>query len=146
MTSEYHMIEKFDGENWHIWKLKIKFILVGKGLWKIVSRRMLKPFGLGVTPEDVEKWDDINERAFSYLCLHMKDLQLLNVSKAESSSEAWQSLETLYKHKNAVDLLFLLQQIFTIKMSKGNSIAAHINEVRKLAKQLPSIGEKLSDF
>ena len=49
------MIEKFDGENWHIWKLKIKFMLVEKGLWKIVTGRVLKPFGPGITPKDVEK-------------------------------------------------------------------------------------------
>ena len=140
------MIEKFDGENWHIWKLKIKFILIDKGLWKIVSGRVQKPFGPGVTPEDVEKWEDLDERALSCICLHMKDSQLLNVSKAESSAEAWESLETLYEHKNAASLLFLLQQFFTIKMSEGDSIAAHINKVRELAEQLASIGEKVSDL
>ena len=82
------MIEKFDGENWHIWKLKIKFMLVDEGLSKIVFGRVLKPFGHGVTPEDVEKWDDLDERALSCICLHMKDSQLFNVSKAESSAEA----------------------------------------------------------
>ena len=99
MTTEYDMIEKFNGENQHIWKLKIKFILVEKGLWKIVSRRVLKPFGLGVTPEDVEKWEDLDERALSSICLHMKDSQLFNVSKAESFAETWQSLDTVRAQK-----------------------------------------------
>lgn len=110
------MIEKFDGENWHIWKLKIKFILIDKGLWKIVSGRLQKPSGSGVTPEEIERWEDLDERALSCICLHMKDSQLLNVSKAQSSAEAWESLETLYEHKNAASLLFLLRQFFTIKM------------------------------
>ena len=76
----------------------------------------------------------------------MKDLQLLNVNKAESSTEASKSLETLYEHKNALSLLFLLQQLFTIKMSEGDSITTYINKVRELAKQLASIKEKVSDL
>ena len=52
------MIEKFDKENWHIWKLKIKFIFVDKSLTMIVFERVQKSFGHRVTSEDVEKWED----------------------------------------------------------------------------------------
>ena len=96
-----------------------------------------------MTLEEIERWEDLDERALSCICLHMKDSQLLNVSKAETFAEAWESLETLYEHKNAASLLFLLQQFFTIKMSEGDGVAAHINKVRKLAEQLASIGEKV---
>ena len=133
------MIEMLDGENWHIWILKIKFIVVDKGLWKIVSRRMHKPFGLEVTSKDVEKWEDLYEKALSCICLHMKDSQLLNVSEDESFVEDWESSETLYQHKHAPNLLFLLQQFFAIKMTEGDSIIVNINKVWELAKTLASI-------
>ena len=75
----------------------------------------------------------------------MKDSHLLNVSKAESSAEAWQSLETLYEHKNAASLLFLLLQFFTIKMSEEDSTVALINKVWKFDEQLVLIEDKVSD-
>ena len=81
-------MEKFDGENRHIWEFKIKFILIGQGLWNIVSRRIHKLFEPIVTPENAEKWDNLDERSLSCICLHMEDSQLLNVDKAESFAEA----------------------------------------------------------
>ena len=46
MGSEYKMIEKFDGENYYMWKLKIKFILIDKGLYKVASRKHKIPSGV----------------------------------------------------------------------------------------------------
>ena len=138
------MIEKFDGENFHLWKLKIKFILIDKGLYKVASGKYKKPSG--GTPQEIEKWEDLDQRALSVICLHLKDSQLLSVSKAKSSEEAWTSLETMYEVKNTASLLHLLQRFFTIKMNEGDSIATHINKLRELTEQLASIGEEISDL
>ena len=138
------MIEKFDGENYHLWKLKIKFILIDKGLYKVAPGKHKRPSG--GTLEEIEKWEDLDQRALFVTCLHLKDVQLLSVSNAKNFEEAWTSLETMYEVKNTARLLHLLQRFFTIKMSDGDSIATHINKLRELTEQLASIGEEISDL
>ena len=144
MGSKFRMIEKFDDENYHPWKLKIKVILIDKGLYKEASGKHKIPSG--DTPKEIEKWDDLDHRALFIICFHLKDAQLLSVSKAKSSEEAWASLEAIYEVKNIASLLHLLQRFFTIKMSEGDNIATHINKLRELTEQLASIREDISDL
>ena len=88
MATEYCIIEKFNGNNWNLWKEKIKFILIDKGLLKVVCGKYKKPTGSPVDPTELEKWEDIDQRAFSTICLHLKDTEFLTTSKAESEEAA----------------------------------------------------------
>jgi len=58
---------------------------------------------------EIEKWEDLDERALSCIYLHLEDSQLFNVSKAKKFVEDCESLEILYEYKNATSLLFFLQ-------------------------------------
>jgi len=99
MTMEYRIIEKFDGDNWHLWKERIRFILIDKGLWKVVCGKYKKPTGSPVDPAELEKWEDIDSRALSAICLHLSTTEFMTTSKAESAEAAWKELEATYEVK-----------------------------------------------
>ena len=146
MATEYRLIEKFDGDNWHLWKEKIKFILIDKGLWKVVCGKYKKPIGSPVDPAELEKWEDTDQRALSAICLHLNTTEFLTASKAESAEAAWKGLEATYEVKNTSSLLYLIRRFWTVQMSEGDSIVTHIGKLREMADQLSSIGEKVSDI
>ena len=85
MATKYRIIEKFDGDNWHLWKEKIRFILIDKGLWKVVSGKYQKPIGSPVDPAELEKWEDADQQALSAICLHLIGTEFLTTSKAKSA-------------------------------------------------------------
>ena len=146
MATEYRIIEKFDGDNWHLWKEKIKFILIDKGLWKVVCGKYKKPTRSPVDPAELEKWEDTDQRAFSAICLHLKNMEFLTTSKAENADAAWKGLEATYEVKNTLSLLYLIRRFRTEQMSEGDNIVTHIGKLREMADQLSSIGEKVSDM
>lgn len=87
MTIEYHIIEKFDKDNSHLKKEKIWFILIDKGLWKVVCGKYTKPTGSSVGPVESRKWKDAYKRALSSLCLHLTDMEFLTTSKVGKRQE-----------------------------------------------------------
>src|SRR6476646_549523 len=143
MLSEYRIIEKFNGQNWHLWKETIKFILIDKGLWKVVCGKYKKPTGSPVDPAELEKWDDIDSRALSAICLHLNTTEFLTASKGESAEAASKGLEATYEVKNTLSLLFLIRTFWVAQMSEGDSIVTHIGKLREMSDQLTSIGEKV---
>jgi hypothetical protein len=39
--------DKFDGTNFHTWKVKMEMVLLGRDLWSVVEGSELKPSTLG---------------------------------------------------------------------------------------------------
>jgi transposase InsO family protein len=145
MATEYQIIEKFTGDNWHLWKERIRFILIDKGLWKVVCGKYKKPTGSPVDPIELEKWEDADERALSAICQRLTGPEFMTTSKATSAQAAWRSLEETYEVKNTSSLLFLLRKFWTAQMNEGDNIVTHIGKLREMAEQLSSIGERISD-
>src|SRR5262245_26946566 len=73
-TEMVHVIEKFDGKNFHLWKFKIQIVLEDKDLWSIVD-------GSEPRPEDQKEtkvWDKRAKKAFMTICLNLKNSQYKN--------------------------------------------------------------------
>ena len=71
-----HVIEKFNGENFHLWKLKMSAFLKGRELWDIVEK------GCQATEEKtiiIEKQQ--NNKAIAAIVNSLDDQQLTIVSE-----------------------------------------------------------------
>ena len=66
-------IEKFNGQNFESWKLKIYDILVDKEQWVVVDL-CTKPAGMSK-----EDWDKLDRKARSMIHLCLSDSTLLNL-------------------------------------------------------------------
>lgn len=42
MVTKYYIIKKITGKNWHFLKERTRFILINKGLWKVVCKKYKK--------------------------------------------------------------------------------------------------------
>src|SRR5438067_880252 len=145
MATKYRIIEKFIGDNWHLWKERIKFVLIDKGLWKVVCGKYKKPTGSLVDLVELEKYEDTDERALSAICQHLSSPEFMTTSKATSAEAAWKSLEETYEVKNTSSLLFLICKFWTAQMNEGDNIITHKGKLWKMTEQLSSIGEKVLD-
>ncbi len=69
------VMEKFDGDNFHLWKFKMHIIFSKHGLWKFVD-------GSATILNDEGEMEDYNEKAtkaFALLCEHFVNAQLARI-------------------------------------------------------------------
>ena len=93
-------IEKFNGQNFELWKLKMEDLLVDRDQWIVVSEN--QPTGM----KD-EDWQKMDRKAKSSIRLCLSDLVLLNVSREATAKDLWDKLGSLYQKKSLVNKLFL---------------------------------------
>eukprot|EP00253_Pinus_taeda_P022071 PITA_22071 len=84
-------IEKFNGQSFELWKLKMEDLLVDKNQWIAVDP--------GTKPTGVidEEWKKLDRKAKSTIQLCFSDLVLLNVSGEATAKALWDKLGTLYQ-------------------------------------------------
>ena len=136
------LVEKFGGEKFHLWKLKMRMLLEDKDLWDIVTGEEERP------DEDVGRaqlFDKRARKAHATIVLNFKDSQLMHVSSASSAREVWERLQDLYEAKGLANRLFLRRKLFTCQMSEGDTMIAHVNKVKAMGEQLEAIGAGVSD-
>jgi hypothetical protein len=114
-------IEKFNGYNFELWKLKIEDLLVDREQWETVC--------LGTTPTSMsrEEWEKLERKARSMIQLCLADSVLLNVLGEDSTKKLWDKLGILYQSKSLVNKLFLRKKLYLLKMSDGSLVTAHLN-------------------
>jgi len=83
-------IEKFNGQNLEFLKLKMKYILVDREKWVVVS---LERIMMGMSREE---WEKIERREMSRIRLRLEHLVLLSDSGEDSTKKLWDTLRILY--------------------------------------------------
>jgi hypothetical protein len=143
-------IEKFNGKNFELWKLKMEDLLVDKEQWITVDPGT-QPTGTqstGTQPTSTqttstpptgmskEDWEKLDRRARSIIRLCLADSVLLNVSGESTTKELWDKLGNLYQSKSLVNKLFLRKKLYHLRMEDGDSVTEHLNAFNTLVSQL----------
>ena len=85
MSSSKFEIEKFSGKNnFELWKIKMRDLLVQQGLQKALDGKRKRP----VTMSD-DDWEDLDARALSTIRLCLADDVLFNIRKISSKFVEW---------------------------------------------------------
>jgi hypothetical protein len=83
-------LEKFNGFNFHTWKLKIQLQMMHRNLWGIVKGTEKSP----TDPRQLIEWENKYDRAKSILGLSLADSQLHLIDLEKSSAELLKKLNT----------------------------------------------------
>ena len=111
-------IDKFNGQSFELWKLKMEDLLVDKDQWIMIDPST-KPTAM--SDEDYKKLD---RKAKSTIRLCVSDSILLNVSREATMKNLWDKLGTLYQSKSLVNKLFLRKKLYNLRMKDGDSVTA----------------------
>jgi len=124
-------IEKFNGNNFSLWKLKIKAILRKDNCLPAIEGR----------PTEIadDKWKEMDGNAIANLHLAMADSVLSSVSKKTTAKEIWDALTKLYEAKSLHNRIFLKRKLYTLRMSESTSATDHINNLNTLLSQLTTM-------
>ena len=114
-------IEKFNGQSFELWKLKMEDLLVDKDQWIAIDPGT-KP--AGVTNEE---WKKLDRKAKSTIQLCVSYSVLLNVSGEAMAKALWDKLGTLCQSKSLVNKLFLRKKLYNLRMKDGDLVIEHLN-------------------
>lgn len=136
-------VEKFTGENFHLWKFKLMMLLEKHDLWGIVDGTEVLPEG--ATNKARQEFHKRERRAMAEICLSLGDTQLPFVMTAKTAKEAWKKLEDHYEKKSLANKLFLRKKFFTAVKLEGDSMVSHINKMKTLAAQMEAVGAPVTE-
>ena len=138
------VIDKFNGDNFGLWKFKMEMILSEKDLWEIVEGTEKPP------PSDAEDklkkaYERRAKKAFSMIACNLVDRQLAHVRSCKGAAEAWRVLCNIHETKSLSNMLFIRRKFFTCKMQESDDMLDHINKVKGLADQLACLEVPVTD-
>ncbi|KAH9750946.1 Integrase catalytic domain-containing protein [Citrus sinensis] len=139
-------LEKFTGQNdFNIWKIKMKALLITQGLGEAidpVSKLEGGESSSSKTPEQVAKMD---KKAKSTIILSLSDSVIREVAKEKIVAGLWAKLENLYMTKSLANRLYIKKKMFSLKMIEEASLNEHVDEFNIVCDELETIDEGLSD-
>ncbi|KAK8574965.1 hypothetical protein V6N12_062642 [Hibiscus sabdariffa] len=129
-------IERFNGRNFSLWKLKIKAILRKDGCLAASSER----------PTDFtnnNKWNEMDENAIADLHLALADEVFSSIEEKKTTKEIWDHLTKLYESKSMHNKIFLKRKLYSLWMLESTSMTEHLNTLNTLFSQLTSLSYKI---
>jgi len=130
-------IDKFNGENFRLWKFRMEMVLASMDLWEIVEETEEPPPKDGDAKE-IKEYNRRAKKALSIISLSLVNSQLAHIKHCKGPAEAWKALCNVHETKSLSNILFVRRKFFTIKMQEGDDLMDHINHVKELADQLTS--------
>jgi transposase InsO family protein len=120
-------VEKLDVDNYATWSTRMKFLLVSKGLWTPVT---------GVAPVDTAS----DQKALALIGLCVRDHHLTTLASSNTSKEAWEALESIYKAKSTARRLQLRRELNTLKKEATEPLTKYVARARGIQDQLIAAG------
>jgi hypothetical protein len=138
------VIEKFNGENFNLWKFKMEMVLASMDLWEIVDEFEEAPLS-NADPKVIKEYQRCAKKAMSTIGINLVDSQLHHIKRCKGPTEAWKTLCNIHETRNLSNILFIRRKFFTCKMQEGKDLLDHINKVKALANQLACLEVPMRD-
>ena len=135
MATKYE-IEKFKGNNFSLWKMRIKAVLRKDNCLAAIGER----------PEEITddgKWNEMDGNAIVNLHLALADGVLSSVAEKKTAKEIWDTLTKLYEAKSLHNKIFLKRKLYTLRMMESTMVIDHINTLNTLFSQLTAMGHSI---
>ena len=116
-------VEKFNGQNYQLWKMQMEYYLYYKELYLPLSGKEKTLMSMA----DIE-WDIHDRKVLGAIRMCLVVLVAFNISKETKTEGLMSTLAKLYEKPSASNKVFLMKRLFNMKMSEGGSIADHLND------------------
>ncbi|CAK9830520.1 Retrovirus-related Pol polyprotein from transposon TNT 1-94 [Anthophora retusa] len=132
-------IEKLNQDNYELWKVQMKSILVYNDLWSYVDGSEAR------TETNTQEWDKKDSKALALINLSITHGQLNHVKKAKTSKDAWNTLKEVFESRGPVRKTALYKQLIRMEKKRDMSMTQYVNEFSSKAEQLEEVGIKLPE-
>ena len=148
MADSVYRIEKFNGKEFHIWKIRLIALLESKGLMDYLDNEKYIPVPRkDQTKEEIESEAAKKQRellALIRLCLGTKPLLLTQDCK--TGTQLMKKLAKIYESNEAINRIELRKRLCEETLeSNGGNIDDYLFEVDSLMMQITAVGGKIEE-
>ena len=140
---ESSSVDRYDGSNFHLWKMHLSFIFQSRDQWSIVNGT-LKKAALS-SAADKMLWEKKDKQAIVAILATLDSHHKAEVINCTTSNEMWTQLQAYHDQHSDECIIALQEKYYGSKLTADESIAAFISSLKKLAKQLTDLGQPISD-
>lgn len=132
-------IEKLSENNYEIWKIQMKSVLIYNDLWAYIQGTEIK------TEQNAQEWERRDSKALALINLSITPGQLNHVKRAQTSEEAWNTLQQIFESRGPVRKTALYKQLIKLEKKPEVSITQHMNDFSSIAEKLEEAGIELPE-
>jgi len=134
------VIDKFNGENFNLWKFKMEMVLASMDLWAIMDGSEEAPPSKS-DPKVIKEYQRHAKNAMSTIAINLVDSQLHHIKRCKGPREAWNTLCNIHETRSLSNILFIRRKFFTCKMQEGEDLLVlkTIGSEERLLIQKPEI-------
>ena len=165
--SSTYNIDKLTETNYRSWAQQLQWILDERNLWDIVQGKEKRPTApttpttsaaateaaaSAVDPaamaEYETKLEDFilrSKKARSTIGASISASIMVYIEGMTDPAVMWQTLEEKYNPKTQTTLFQIIRQFMNVKMSEGDNMEKHLQNVQSLKRKCEEQGEKISD-
>ena len=133
-------VEKFNDQNYELWKMQMEDYLYQKDLYLSLGRKVKQS-----TAMKDEEWEVLDRKALGTIRLCLASSVAFNISKEITTEGVMSALSKLYEKPSASNKVFLMKHLFNMKMLEGGFVAGHLNEFNMVTNYLISLGLNFDD-
>jgi len=142
-VKETATVERYDGTNFHLWKMHMSFIFQSRELFGIVNGNEQKSDC--ATVEERAQWEKRDKQAIVAILAAISSKHRAEVINCSTSHEMWTQLDAYHEQHSEECIIALQEQYYRCKLGEHDSIAVFISQVQKLAKQLSDLGQTITE-
>lgn len=128
-----------NGTNYHIWKRKMKDLLLVKN-WHLPVFSTEKP-----ADKTDEQWSFKHEQVCGFIRQWVDDNVLNHINDDVNAKVLWEKLDSLYASKSGNNKLFMIKQLMGLKFKESKAMSDHLNDFHGIIQQLFAMGIKFDD-
>lgn len=140
-------IEKLGDDNYDVWSILMRSVLITADLWKVVCGQYVKPED---GSEDSERWNMLDQKALASLFLNLKATQLMHIKACTTAADAWKKLCDVHLPGGPIRKVQLYQKLSRLRMLEGDNVVQYVNKfaetVNKLAEMDITINDELKSI
>ena len=140
---EANSVDTYNGTNFQLWKMHMKFIFQSRELFPIVNAS-LKKSDL-TTAADKLLWEKHDKQAIVAILATIDSFHKEVVINCSTSHEMWIQLQAYHDQHSDECITALQEKYYSCKLGEGESIATYISTLQKLAKQLTDLQQTITE-
>lgn len=133
-------IERFNGTDFAWWRMQIEAWLGDCDLDMVLRE---KPTGMDQAAEAI--WNSKDKKARGKITLTLTRSVAFNIMRETTAHGMMTALSNMYEKPSAGNRVFLMRELFTMRMNEGSPVADHINDVNSILSRLATVGMKFDD-
>ena len=139
--NSHYRIERFNGDNFTLWKARIQQQLMAEGLHGVVFPNVLNPV-------DADKAVQFRneQKACGIIQLALTDVVCQSLPPFATAAELWKELEEKYSTDTLANIYLLKRQLLTLKYTEGTKMEDFFHTLESLQNKLAATKHQESDM